>query len=205
MKFVDLEKAVSEHSGVFRCTRIGGHDEPVYKEFHFEHVYEPCMPEIEVPDIGMLKDFYSTFSSLTLYFHKESGDAAFYIANPGQWDSLLECFHDWMSDLSEEEEFPPEWTANCIAIGEIPKSGNCLLMPTSGEMAGHIVEFEHDGFEFVDRASNIIEFVVNMLEPDSRILMGIATHMTFSESDPWEQWWVVEMRDNKGRVVVNGE
>ena len=202
MKLNDLEKSVSAHSGIFLCTMRGG-DKSVSKEVNFQHVYDPPVSISEVPDIGMLKEFFESFGNLTLYYHKDSEDAAFYIANPEQWDSLLENFLEWIEDLDEEEqeELLPDWIDDCITIGEIPESGNYLLVPTTGELAGHVFEFEHDGFEFIDHSSNINEFVLSMLSPNSKTLTNIASHMTFIESNPMEQWWIEELRDNNGNVV----
>ena len=202
MKLIELEKAVAKHSGVFKCTGRGG-DKSKSKTINFEHKYEPPVSFSEIPDIGMLREFYSTFSSLTLYHHKESEDAAFYIGSPEEWDSLLEYFSGWIEDLDEEEEdeLLPKWIGNFITIGEIPYSGNYLLVPIAGEMAGHVFEFEHDGFEFIDLASNINDFIVKCLKPDSRFLTGMASHMTFTENGEEDQWWIEEMRDNLGNVV----
>jgi hypothetical protein len=94
MKLVELEEAVSNHSGVFQCTGRGG-EKSISKIINFEHKYESPRSFSDVPDIGMLKEFYSTFSSLTLYHHKESEDAAFYIASPEEWDTLQEDFSGW--------------------------------------------------------------------------------------------------------------
>jgi hypothetical protein len=202
MKLVELEKVVSTHSGVFQCSGRGG-DKTVSKIINFEHRFEPPASISEAPDVGMLKEFYSTFSSLTLYLHKESEDAAFYIASPEEWGSLFEDFSSWIDALDEEEqeELLPEWIDNFITIGEIPYSGNYLLMPTTGKMSGHVFEFEHDGFEFNDHALNINDFVVKALKPDSKLLTNMASHMTFTESGEKKQWWLEEMRDNNGRVV----
>jgi hypothetical protein len=202
MKLVEIEEAVSKHSGVFQCIGRGG-DESKTKTINFEHKFKPPASISEAPDIGMLQEFYSTFSSLTLYYHKESEDAAFYIASPEEWESLIDGFSGWIDDLDEEEqeELLPEWIDNFITIGEIPYSGNYLLMPTVGEMSGHVFEFEHDGFEFIDRASNIKEFILSVLKPDARSLTSMASHMTFTENGEENQWWLEEMRDNNGHVV----
>lgn len=202
MKLVELEEAVSNHSGVFLCTGRGG-DKSITKTINFEHNFESPFSLADVPDTGMLKEFYSTFSSLTLYHHKESEDAAFYIASPEQWDSLLEDFSVWVDDLDEEEEeeLLPEWIDNFITIGEISYSGNYLLVPIAGEVSGHVFEFEHDGFEFIDLAPNIHDFILSSLKPDSRSLTKMASHMTFTEDGEEEQWWIEEMRDNRGHVV----
>jgi hypothetical protein len=202
MKLIKLEQTVSEHSGVFYCIGRGG-DKTITKSVNFEHIFDPPVADPTVPDIGMLKEFYSTFGSLTLYHHKESGDAAYYVASPKEWESLFEYFSGWIDDLDEDEqdELLPVWIDDCVVIGEIPHSGNYLLVPTDGEMAGHVFEFEHDGFEFIDRGSNISDFVFNILKPNAIMLNNMVSHMTLAEGNEENQWWVEEMRDNCNNIV----
>lgn len=201
MELTELKQTVSEHFGVFHCVTRGGASDS--KQANFKHSYDPPGSVTAVPDLGKLKEFYSTFGNLTLYHHKESGDAAFFLANPDQWETLQEHFLDWTENLDEEdqEELIPDWVSACVVVGEIPESGNYLLMSTSGDMKGHVFEFEHDGFEFRELGSNISEFVTNMLTPDSEALTNMASHMTFIEGNSIEQWWIEEMRDNKGNTI----
>jgi len=201
MKIVELKEAVLNHSGDFICSGRG--DDEDTKTISFKHKFDPPDLVAEVPDIGKLKDFYSTFGSLTLYHHEASDDAGFYITNPEGWSIIEEEFSGWIEDLDEEEEeeLLPDWINDCIVIGEIPHSGNYLLVPLSGEMSGHIFEFEHDGFEFIELASDIYEFVLRALNPDSRSLTNMASHMTLTEPGEDNQWWIEEMRDDHGNVV----
>jgi len=133
-----------------------------------------------------------------------SGDAAVYIARRDQWDELEQEFRAWLDGLSSEEiaEFVPEWTQQCVVVGEVPSSGNYFMVPLAGSEAGCIYEFEHDGFEFIRHASDIESFVFGLLDPDSAKLTEMASHMSFVEQENWsEQWWIQEMRDNRGNVV----
>ncbi len=199
MKLIDLLRAVESHSGTFQCRKIP--DDAVTKQVEFHHKYDlPVAPEEDIP-IGKLRDFYATFASLTLYHDPASNDAAFYIASPNQWGSLNEAFRPWLECVSEEDELLPDWIDDCIVIGEIPQSGNYLLMPRSGAKQGYIFEFEHDGFEFIEYASDIEQFVLQLLDPDASVLTGMASHMRFIEENDPTQWWIVEMRDNRGNLV----
>jgi len=201
MKFDELKNRVSLHRGIFYCVGRGGNEE-TSKKVDFIHTCEPPEPVGDIPDIGMLKEFYKTFGNLRLYFDERSGESAFYIARPDEWGMLSECFHDWIDDdFNENPDMYPYWANDCIAVGEIPASGNYILMPLGGEKQGYVYEFEHDGYEFIEHAANIGEFVAKMLEPDSNILTHMAVHMTFIENDPQDQWWIKEMSDNYGRVV----
>jgi hypothetical protein len=75
-------------------------------------------------------------------------------------------------------------------------------MPLSGEKHGFVFEFEHDGFEFIERASDIESFVYQLLDPSGPVLTGMASHMRFIEGGDYAtQWWITEMRDNRGNLV----
>jgi len=75
-------------------------------------------------------------------------------------------------------------------------------MPLSGEKRGFVYEFEHDGFEFIECAPDIERFVYQVLDPSASALTAMACHMRFVEEEDYAtQWWITEMRDNRGNVV----
>lgn len=201
MKLSDLRSAVDAHSGTFHCTKF--HDDAVTKDVGFGHKYAPPVAMAEEIAIEKLKDFYETFANLRLYHDPISDDAAFYIASPDEWASLDGYFRPWLDCVNErEEELLPTWIDDCIVIGEIPQSDNYLLMPCSGEKRGFIFEFEHDGFEFIECATDIEQFVLQLLDPSTSALTGMASHMRFVEGeDQSTQWWITAMQDNRGNVV----
>ena len=86
MKLAELKDRVTNHGGIFECTRRSGFaSTPERKVVHFEHVLEPPAGSAEIPDVGKLRDLYETFGSLTLYYDNDSGDATFHIAKPEAW------------------------------------------------------------------------------------------------------------------------
>ncbi len=202
MKLDNLEKSVRDHSGEFLCVQI--RDEKNTKIVRFGHVVEPASKEDDLPEIGRLRDFYETFGSIAFYHDEQSSDAARYIAPPSEWDELQACFGGWVDGLDEVErsEIVPKWIDTCIVIGETPQSGNYILMATQDPIAGHVFEFDHDGFEFVHAACDVVEYVEKLLEPDSSKLTEMASHMRFVEDDPEVQWWIREFRDSHGHVVA---
>jgi hypothetical protein len=62
--------------------------------------------------------------------------------------------------------------------------------------------FDHDGFEFSEEAADLVEFVRIMLAPTDRLLTEIASHMRFIDGDPMIQWWIRELRDNRGNLAT---
>jgi methionine salvage enolase-phosphatase E1 len=116
---------------------------------------------------------------------------------------LNEAFSGWTDDLSEEEraEILPDWIERCLVIGETPHSGNYILMATDGDCAGQVFEFDHDGFEFTEKAGDLVDYVQGLLDPDSAALTEIASHMRFIGKHNGAQWWIVQMSDNRGNRV----
>jgi hypothetical protein len=201
MKLVELEVAVRSHTGQLHCERINNADEK--KIVEFRHVVTTPVPGHVLPDIGRLTDFYDTFGSVVFYVDEKSGDAAKHIANPDQWTKFSADFNDWLDPLGEDEraEILPEWIESCLVIGEEPRTGNYILMPTTGDVAGHVFLFDHDGYEFTECANDLVNYVERLLAPDDALLLEIATHMRFIEGDPKVQWWIRELRDNRGNVA----
>lgn len=197
-----LQSAVSSHSGSFLCVEI--HREANTKVVPFRHIGSPPDTTLPLPDVPGLKPFYDTYEHLTMYVDEQSGEAAYYLASPSQWANLDGDFRPWLDDLDEDEaaEYLPTWINDCIVVGEIPRSGNYLLVPSSGADAGKVFEFEHDGLEFIELGESLPQFVAHTLDLDTHRLTAIASHLRFiTTDDKGSQWWIKELRDNRGNVV----
>lgn len=196
-----LKSAVESHAGTFLCSEI--HNPSNTKTVAFGHIAWPADPGVTVPDIAGLRDFYDTFAQLTLYADAASGEAAFHIASPSQWAELDEEFRPWLDGLDEEEaaDFLPDWIATCLVVGEVPRSGNYLLVPTEGTQAGKVYGFDHDGLEFDALGASLPDFVLRTLDLDSQRLTAIASHIRFIAPGENHQWWIEELKDNRGHVV----
>ncbi len=202
MKLKELELAIVSHSGVFNCEQIS--DKSKKKAVPFQHQYDAPVYSETIPELGKLRVFYETFGRLRLYFVEVSQESAAYIASPCKWIALHGDFNDWIVSLNEDEktDLLPDWIDDCLTIGEIPNSGNYLLMPVTGDKVGHVFEFSHDGFEFIELASDLEEYVYKMIKPDATTLLGMAAYMRFIEVDPQKQWWIRELLDNHGNRVA---
>lgn len=202
LKLVELDAAVRAHSGQFYCERIG--KPQLKKTVAFRHIVIAPLQARSLPTVGRLADFYDTFESVVFYSDERSGDAAKHIASPDRWTELHSDFSDWFGHLSEDDraEILPEWIESCVVIGEEPRTGNYILIPTEGADAGHVYLFDHDGYEFTDCAEDLISYVEKLLAPDDALLLEMATHMRFvDEADNMEQWWIRELKDNRGNAA----
>ncbi|TMQ74374.1 SMI1/KNR4 family protein [Candidatus Accumulibacter phosphatis] len=196
-----LRSAVQSHSGQFVCSEI--HHAKNSKTVHFRHLGTPPEPDFSGLEVNGLRDFYSTFGELTLYLEEESGDAAYFLANPSQWESLDSDFRPWLEGIGDDEadDYLPDWISNCIVVGEIPRSGNYLLIPTTGPETGKVFEFEHDGFEFIELGTSLPDFVERTLDLDPSRLAAIASHVRFITENDGRPWWIEELHDNRGNVI----
>lgn len=216
MKLHDLDTAVRTHFGDFVCEQIN--DTSITKRVAFRHVVTESTGTDDVPDVGRLIDVYDTFGTIEFYHIDESGEAAKYLAPPSKWEKLYDEFYLWVEDMldhsadEDDGELAPEldieplpaWVDTCIVIGDVPRSGNFILVATEGDQAGHVFEFDHDGYEFTHQANDVVEYIGKLLKPDSLMLTEIASHMRFIEDgDDDLQWWIHEMKDNRGHLVTN--
>ncbi len=201
MKLTDLEAAIRRHGGNFHCERV--HDDTQEKTIAFVHHVTPPSGLEGVPDVGRLRDLYETVGSVVFYLDEKSGDAARHLAPPVEWEDLRASFLDWLDDLDEDErdDLVPDWVDTCVVVGEVPHSGNYILVATEGPDAGRVFEFDHDGFEFTLQGEDMIDYVEQILEPDAALLTNFASHMRFIEGDSNVQWWIVRMKDRDGRTV----
>ncbi len=199
----NLVEKIQEHEGVFLCEAIGSEEST--KLVKFTHSIEPPRPGVQIPKVGDLNEFYSSIGSLTLYSCPDSFESAYYIAHPSEWEELESDLSDWtyLLDEDEEEEALPSWFGSHKVIGEIPSSGNYLLVVTSEIDPGAIYSFDHDGFEFKRVGSSLEEFVQNTIDPDPGTFCDLVTYMRFTSEDSDYQWWARELRHASGKIVRN--
>lgn len=116
--------------------------------------------------------------------------SAYYIAPPDAWPELRECFECWLDDLSKEEaaELLPSWMESYVVIGEVPNSGNYFLVPLVGPDRGKVFEFEHDGFEFVERGTTFACFLDSVSTVNDSLVKEIRSHTRYCDGHTDTQW-----------------
>ncbi len=196
-----LDTAVRNHAGQFICVEINKDQNT--KTVPFRHAADPPVAQSMLPNVPGLSAFYSTFGSLTLFLDDESGESAFFIADPIQWERLRGDFELWLEGMGEDEiaESLPEGVTEYLVVGEIPRSGNYLLVSSTGTRAGLVFEFEHDGYEFIELGASLPEFVAKTLDLDAHRLTNIASHLRFILPNEKRQWWIRELQDNRGNII----
>src|SRR5690606_2880365 len=110
----------------------------------------------------------------------------------------------WFEGLSEqeEEELLPGWIDDCVVFGEIPGSGNYLMMPLSGEKQGRVFEVEHDGFEFIELAPDLEQLLYLGLRPGRRTLSERASRgRGTGDAGPQRQWCRAAVQASRGHRV----
>lgn len=197
----DLRQAISAHTGTFRCEALD--DATITRDIVFRHRIFPVQAHPELPALPGLREFHAAIGGVLFYADEDSGEAALLLAPPSDWPALRAAFDGWTDgmDADERAEYLPEWADAALVIGEEPDTGNYLLMPTAGDEAGQVFLFDHDGFEFIEQAPDILSLAWKQLDPDDRALLMIATHMRFISDATPHQWWIRELRDNRGNVA----
>lgn len=198
MQLTSLIDKLNSHHGEFLCESFSGEK----KKISFYHLTKKSLTVPQLPDCGRLTDFYDTFGSILFYLNPESGDAARYIAPIHEWEILHNKISRWfVMDEEEREEILPGWIDTALVLGNIPGTGNFILMPTEGSTRGHIYEFDHDGFEFFDEAPDLVTYAERLLRLDLPMLANFASHMRFITETPDQQWIIRGMSDNRSKVL----
>lgn len=206
-----LLQTLQAQTGSFTC-RLAG-DPPEEKTVPFRHLVLPPV-QAEPPPIGRLPEFYAACGGLALFDVPSSEEAARRLLPPPAWPELdAECA-GWFEGLSAQEwqEYVPEpllrrdaqgrFELDALVIGDTPHAGNYILMAASGEQAGQVYEFDHDGFEFRWVAPDIVAYVRHCLAVDGPRLLDYASHLCFVEGgDGSRQWFIRQMRVTGGAVI----
>lgn len=193
-----LESLLKRKNQRFACIDSGW-PEPGPEKFtaHVQHIVELPLSSEElkalkeqVGAVPQLIAVYERYSSVRLYCDTIGDDSAFYLAHPGEWPDLKNEFKMWCDGLTdnEKEELLPDWLEDCIVVGEIPQSGNCFLIPMSGNDLGKVIGFGHDGFEFVERGSDVSAFLEYISTVDNELIEDILTYTRYSDGKSSIQW-----------------
>lgn len=208
MSLHKLETLLARH-GHFRCLSYASSpaDSPeTEKTVPFRHSTTPP-GNIDVPDIGRLREFYSAFGSIAFY-HCGDDDAARYLAAPHEWSAYRQEFDIWIADIESDEwhDIAPaellheDESGHCdlqaLVIGETPHSGNYILMADNGA----VYEFDHDGFEFYSIAPDIVAYAETLLEPDATALRDYTTFLGLREAGDTCSWYVAAVHFADGEV-----
>lgn len=184
------------------CTRMWPEPGPILHTASIRHEVDPPLDagtlaalEAQLPEVPEVVAFYRQWGSARLYcdtvFREPIGHAsAFYIAPPDEWPQLREDFEDWLDNLDEDEreECLPAWLADYIVPAKVPNSGNYFLVPLKGEHRGKVFEFEHDGFEFIERAAGFEAFVDSLATVTDELLHEIMGHTRYADTESDTQW-----------------
>ena len=196
-----LETLLARQNQRFVCVGTGWPDSGSERfTANIVHYAEPPLGNAQLeqlrrlfPDIPQLAEFYSHYGSVRLFVDPIGGDSAFFVASPDEWHGLKKYFESWTDFLDgEEEERLPDWLDDCLAIGEIPTSGNYYLMPTKGAHAGKVFLFDHDGFEFSEEGADLGAFIERISTVNDALVAEIPGHTRYSDGETDTQWLAKE-------------
>lgn len=198
----ELESLLERKNQRFVCRNSGGSERGSLEYIApITHEVEPPLDEEALQalqtDLGDLPEaiaFYQRFGGLRLYCDTVGYASAFYLAPPESWNELDDHFSGWLDILDEDEqaELIPDWLSEYAVIGEVPDSGNYFLLALAGDERGKIFEFEHDGFEFIERGENLAAFIAAICKVDDALIQEIRTHTRYSDGKTSTQWLAEE-------------
>jgi hypothetical protein len=199
--FKELDTLLARKNQRFVCYAAGGTAKsgPRFTA-HIEHEVAPPLDEAgiaslrkQVGDLPEVIAFYQRYGGLRLYCDKIKNThayhaAAYCIAPPADWFEYANDFLPWIDMLDEEdaEDVLPDWISDYVVIGEIPNSANYILMPLAGPERGTIVEFYHDGCEFVKRSAGLEDYIAMIGNPTPTLLHRIDARYADGKTD--KQW-----------------
>lgn len=201
--FDSLRQILTHENPSFSCIAAGDRSpSPVSFTTPIDHETTPPLDEdslnqlaLQIGNLSFVLAFYRTWGSLRLFrgcypIPQLGRPSAYYIAPPVAWEELRESVDDWWSQLDEDErdDILPDWSSDYAVIGEVPNSGNYFLLVLKGQDRGKVYEFEHDGFEFIERGTNFEDFLNVLARTDPKSLAQIGGHTRYGDGQTSTQW-----------------
>jgi hypothetical protein len=79
-----------------------------------------------------------------------------------------------------------------VVFGEIPETGNYLMMPTMGSDAGKVFLFDHESCDFDEEAPDLETYLTFITSPGEALFRKIRSHTRYSDGETATQWLVQE-------------
>jgi SMI1-KNR4 cell-wall len=199
MNLDNLNDLIVRKNQRFKCKPAGGATEHDTECFEALIVHE-VLPSLGKAELDVLAsrlgsqsdmiDLLSHYGGIRLYCDSISGDSAYYISHPNEWEKLRGELFKWFEELDEDEanDMIPDWVEKAVVFGEVPSSGNYYLMPLEGVEAGKVYEFEHDGFEFIKLGETLQEFLDYLCTVTDNLIENIGSHTRYSDGKTDIQW-----------------
>lgn len=199
MNFDALETLLRRKNQRFTCTdHFWPERGPARRTVSLTHDVLPPLTGAElnafkaqVGEVPQLVEFYARYGGLNLFRDALGSTFAFRVGHPDQWQNLRAEFQQWIhafDDGDDELALLPDWRDDVIVFGEIPGSGNYFLTPMHGPEQGKVFEFEHDGFEFIERGADLNAFIDTLCRVDEAGLSTIVGHTRYR--DPQGHQWM---------------
>lgn len=216
MSFDTLEQLLESRDQFFTCVPAGNDRKDKCLKAPISHEVTNALTSDEIKQLedvigyhDQLFELFRSYGSVRLFCDANSGDSAYYIAHPDEWEELYQDFRIWLEELdgSEYEELVPSWIGDAVVLGEIPSSGNYFLFLTKGIGKGKVFEFEHDGFQFIEVSKDVVTFVDRIATVTEELIENLQSHTRFSDGETKIQWIPIRYEgiDKNGLKVVCGE
>ena len=90
--------------------------------------------------------------------------------------------------MSWTNEEMPDWMRQAIVFGEICNSGNCFVIPTTGENAGKVIYADHDPEEPLPILGFFDDFLNLILADPARFMDRMGCYTRYSDGQTDTQW-----------------
>jgi len=206
MNFEKLDELLERRDQQFVWARMGstGGAARETKGMAVQHEIAPPLSSDDLEalesDYGHLKQLmalYRRTADMKLYRGPGINNFAFHIAHPARWSELKIEFEVRLAELRDDEKgaIVPAWISqDFIVFGNIPASGNCFIMPVTGDEAGSVYEFEWDSYEFFKEAEQLNAFIDRICSMDQTLLCRVASHMRYIDENTGLQWYIEKYR-----------
>lgn len=135
-----------------------------------------------------LVEFFKLHDGVRLYCDTNSDAAGIEFFPVEQWPAEKLELHSSAMAMGFDEADMPEWYNSGAVFGEIPHSGNYLLIDSGGDTAGQVFYFDHDDFRTEPIAMSFDELLAAIVRDPPGFLYECGCYARYSDSRTDIQW-----------------
>jgi hypothetical protein len=135
-----------------------------------------------------LRRFYELHDGVLLYRDTKSNAAGVEFFKASEWQSRTNEMQESMFDMGFEESDMPDWFHQGLVFGEIPHSGNYLIIQPAGKEAGQVFYADHDSFTEGAIAASFKDLLLMIVDDPPGFMYARNCFTRYSDGKTDTQW-----------------
>lgn len=193
--YLELKGFLKHKNPGFLCCPAGGSDGTHFRASVYHRLGRPASKKelvgLEV-SLGyaseQIVELYCLWNGMILFCDSKSDAAGIELFPISEFSSRSAEMRSSMEAFGFDPDRLPSWVQTGVAIGQVPDSGNFLVIGTEKETAGSVFYADHEGVGAEPIAKNLKSMFDLLLKEPAQFLMELGCFTRYADGATNKQW-----------------